>query len=100
MRTLQFKVSGQSLSKNGDFSGIVAGTKGYLRLYFDFDPEWAGCKKAVIFSRYDREQALPVINGGCPVPDEIAQHSRWKVRLIGEKKGYRITTNEVEVRQS
>lgn len=76
MRTLQFKVAGQNLSKNGDFSGIVAGTKGYLRLCFDFDPEWAGCKKAVIFSRYDREQALPVINGGCPVPDEIAKHNR------------------------
>lgn len=29
MRTLQFKVSGQSLSKDGNFSGIVAGTKGY-----------------------------------------------------------------------
>lgn len=99
MRILNFQVSGQSLSKNGDFSGIVAGTKGYLRLTFDFDPEWAGCKKAVIFRRYDREQALPVINGWCPVPDEIVQHSRWKVRLIGEKEGYRITTNEVEVKQ-
>lgn len=99
MRTLQFKVTGQNLSKSGDFSGIVAGTKGYLRLYFDFDPEWAGCKKAVIFSRYDREQALPVINGGCPVPDEITEHKRWKVYLVGVKDGYRIITNEVEVRQ-
>ena len=99
MRVLNFKVSGQSLSKDGDFSGIVSGTKGYLRLSFDFDPEWAGCKKAVIFSRYDKEHAFPVINGGCPVPDEIAQHTRWKVRLIGEKEGYRITTHEVEVRQ-
>lgn len=49
MRTLQFKVSGQSLSKDGNFSGIVAGTKGYLWLYFDFDPEWAGCKKGCNF---------------------------------------------------
>lgn len=30
MRILQFKVTGQNLSKDGDFSGIVAGTKGYL----------------------------------------------------------------------
>ncbi|MDD7562844.1 MAG: hypothetical protein PUK02_13825 [Parabacteroides sp.] len=99
MRTLQCKVTGQSLSKDGDFSGIVAGTKGYLRMAFNFNSEWDSCKKAAVFSRHDREQALPVINGGCPVPDEIAQHSRWKVRLIGEKEGYRITTNEVEVRQ-
>ena len=99
MRTLQCKVTGQSLRKDGDFSGIVAGTKGYLRMAFNFNSEWDSCKKAAVFSRHDREQALPVINGGCPVPDEIAQHSRWKVRLIGEKEGYRFTTIEVEVRQ-
>lgn len=29
MRILQFKVTGQNLSKDGDFSGIVAGTKGF-----------------------------------------------------------------------
>lgn len=27
MRILQFKVTGQNLSKDGDFSGIVAGTR-------------------------------------------------------------------------
>ena len=60
MRILQFKVTGQNLSKDGDFSGIVAGTKGYL----------------------------------------YTEYKRWKVYLVGERKGYRITTNEVEVYQS
>lgn len=53
MRTLQFKVSGQSLSKDGDFSGLIAGTKGYLYTAYNFDGEWDGCKKAAVFLRYD-----------------------------------------------
>ena len=99
MRTLQCKVIGQNLNKDGDFSGIVAGTKGYLRMTFSFDSEWDGCKKAAVFSRRGKEQAFPVANNGCNVPDEMTQYNRWYVRLIGEKEGYRITTNELEVRQ-
>lgn len=44
MRILQFKVTGQNLSKDGDFSGIVAGTKGYLYTEYNFDSEWDGCR--------------------------------------------------------
>ena len=42
MRTLQFKVDGQNLSKDGDFSGLIAGTKGYLYAEYNFDGEWGG----------------------------------------------------------
>ena len=100
MRILQFRVSGQNLSKNGDFSSIVAGTKGYLYTEYNFDSEWDGCKKAAVFSRYNKEYPVPIMNGKCRVPDEITEYKRWKVYLVGVKDGYRITTNEVEVRQS
>ena len=71
MRILPFKVTGQNLSKDGDFSGIVAGTKGYLHTEYNFDSEWDGCKKAAVFSRYDKEYPVPIVNGKCAVPDEI-----------------------------
>lgn len=100
MRILQFKVAGQNLSKDGDFSGIVAGTKGYLYTEYNFDSEWDGCKKAAVFSRCDKEYPVPIVNGKCAVADEITEYKRWKVYLVGVKDGYRITTNEVEVRQS
>lgn len=100
MRTLQFKVTGQNLSKDGDFSGLIAGTKGYLYTEYNFDSEWAGCKKAAVFLRYDKEYPVPIVNARCAVPDEITKYKRWKVYLVGLKDGYRITTNEVEVRQS
>lgn len=100
MRILQFRINGQKLSKDGDFSGLIAGTKGYLYTEYNFDGEWGGCKKAAVFSRYDKEYPVPIVNGKYAVPDEITGYKRWKVYLVGEKKGYRITTNEVEVRQS
>ncbi|NSE39780.1 hypothetical protein G4333_13810, partial [Dorea longicatena] len=53
-----------------------------------------------VFSRYDKEYPVPIVNGKCAVPDEITEYKRWKVYLVGVKDGYRITTNEVEVRQS
>ena len=100
MRTLQFKVTGQNLSKDGDFSGLIAGTRGYLQTAYNFDSEWDGCRKAAVFCRYEKEYPVPIVNGKCAVPDEIAEYKRWKVYLVGEKAGYRITTNEVAVRQS
>ena len=49
MRILQFRINGQKLSKDGDFSGLIAGTKGYLYAAYNFDREWDGCKKAAVF---------------------------------------------------
>lgn len=100
MRTLQFKVAGQELSKDGDFSGLVAGTRGYLQTAYNFDSEWDGCRKAAVFVRYGKEYPVPIVNNRCEVPEEVTEHKRWKVYLVGVKDGYRITTNEVEVRQS
>lgn len=94
MRTLQFSVSGQKLSTAGDHSGLIAGTKGYLYTAYNFDGEWDGCKKAAVFSRYDKEYPVPIVNA------QITEYKRWKVHLVGVKDGYRITTNEVEVIQS
>ena len=99
MRILQFRINGQKVSKDGDFSGLIAGTKGYLYAAYNFDREWDGCKKAAVFSRYDKEYPVPIINSKCAVPDEITGCKRWKIYLVGERKGNRITTNEVQVRQ-
>ena len=41
MRMLKFAVEGQQLAKRGDFAGVTAGSKGYLRCHFEqSDPEW------------------------------------------------------------
>lgn len=37
MRRLLFSVDGQHLAKQGDFSGITAGSKGYLKCCFGVD---------------------------------------------------------------
>lgn len=40
MRMLKFAVEGQQLAKRGDFAGVTAGSKGYLRCHFEqSDPE-------------------------------------------------------------
>lgn len=41
MRILNFKINGQKLEKTGDFSGIIRGSRKYLKCRFDFiSREW------------------------------------------------------------
>ena len=48
-RTLVFKINRQKIEKDGDFSGLVKGTRGYLQASFSYTNEWNGCKKAAVF---------------------------------------------------
>lgn len=102
MRTLSFCVDRQQITKdeNCDFSGLVPGTEGYLNAYFSFTGEWDGCKKAAVFSCNGKECAVPIINGSCVIPAQALKKSFFKVYVVGERDGYRIITNKVEVLQN
>lgn len=52
MRVLKFIINGLKLTKDPqcDFSGIVPGTKGYLKAEFKFNEDWYTCKKMAVFS--------------------------------------------------
>lgn len=101
MRTLKFLVDGQSIRKDPscDFSHIVPGTKGYLSASFDFSPDWDGCRKAAIFSCLGKNHPVPIINNKCQIPEEALIYKYFKVQVVGEMDGYRITTNSEEVKQ-
>lgn len=101
MRTLKFIVTGQRIEKDPtcDFSGLVAGTQGYLKARFDFDKDWDGCIKAASFWRIGKEYAAPVINNECVIPPEALTWNVFKVSVTGKKQGYKITTNKVDITQ-
>lgn len=101
MRKLQFSINGQKLSKSGDMSHIVRGSKGYLLCSFIFDSEdWTGYKIAAVFEVQDEEYAVPVSSSGeCLVPDEVTDSSYFKLRLVGKKNDLMLTTNRVLISQ-
>ena len=101
MRILKFIVSGQQIKKDPscEFSGIVAGTKGYLEVSFKFSDEWKGCKKAVVFNSLGKEYPVPLVEGKCNIPEGALSAKMFTVRVVGEYDGYRITTNKTEVFQ-
>ena len=98
-RILAFKINRQRIEKNGDFSGLVKGTRGYLQASFSYTTEWNGCKKAAVFLVDEKEYPVPVIQDKCDVPDEVAEKTFWELKLVGEKDEFRITTNTVGVAQ-
>ena len=102
MRTLHFTVDEQILSASDDVRDIVRGSKGYLRCQFAFDQDsWKKCNVIVAFeSDSNTEHAVSLNRDGiCNVPDEVTDGKHFKIRLIGVKKQYRITTNKILVSQ-
>lgn len=107
MRQLEFIVHGQRIEKSNtcSFAGLVKGSEGYLKASFSFDKDWDGCAKIVKFRDEFGcvKESAPVyeINGKnvCDIPNEILAYERIYISVIGQKKNYKITTNEVEVLQ-
>lgn len=101
MRQLMFNVNSQCITRDPecDFSGLVAGTVGYLQACFSFSPEWDGCKLVAQFWRGEEEHARFIIDGTCDIPPDVLLGRTFKVSVIGVRDGYRISTNKVVVRQ-
>ena len=101
MRTLKFLINAQSITKDPDcdFTGIVAGTEGYLQAEFSFSEEWQGCRMAAVFSCLGKEYPRPIKDGRCVIPAEALTWDNFGVRVVGERENYRITTNEIKIKQ-
>ena len=101
MRTLKFIIAAQAITKDPDcdFSGIVAGTEGYLRAEFSFSEEWQGCRMAAVFSCMRKEYPQPIKNGRCVIPAEALEWDNFGVRVVGQRENYQITTSEIKIRQ-
>ena len=103
MRNLNFKVSGQKLSKEGDFDHIVVGSKSYLKACFAFDSEWQGLAKVAVFTSSIGDIVPAKINaeGSCIVPDEVTDGEYISIRVVGKSlTGQLITSNSVSFLQS
>lgn len=102
-RTLEFEVCQQRLMRyrDCDFSGIVAGSVGYLRAKFYFTSrEWTGCTIAASFWSDGKEYAVLLDrNNECLIPAEALKGERFLVSVMGAKPGYRIETTKVKVKQ-
>lgn len=98
MRRLLFSVDGQHLAKQGDFTGVTAGSKGYLRCRFALsDPEWLMAKKIAVFN--DEYAVTVSAEGECAVPDEVTDGKCFKVYLAGQNGKTRMVTNRVLIEQ-
>ena len=103
MRTLEFDVRGQKLEKRegSDFSGLVAGTDGYLQANFWFNGnEWRECVKAAsFFSDGVEHAAILDSKDTCVIPKEALTGRRFSVSITGIRKGFKIKTNRTDVKQ-
>ena len=102
MRTLYFEINGQTLRKIDNFSGIIKGSKQYLKCRFAVkDPEWTGIGIVAVFENNNGSYAVAgQKDGSCMVPDEVTDGSYFKVSVVGVSgKNKKITTNKELVNQ-
>ena len=107
MKDLHFDVNGQRLTKANeeDFKHIVAKSKGYLRCMFSFDDEWAGTKKAALFTTRIRfksdvvQDIVRVDNVSCMVPDGVTDSNVFYVKIFGKRPGLELHTNWIMIEQ-
>lgn len=101
MRILTFNVHGQKLEKDPtcDFDNIVAGSKNYLKAYFNLPEDWQNCVVAASFWRGKEENAMILENNMCEIPDEMIDYPTFRVSLTCKKNQQLIPTNKVLVRQ-
>lgn len=104
MRILDFEVERQRVkrSQSCDFSGLVAGSVGYLRARFNFvGSDWQNCRAIVArFWIDDKEYATTLDKeNGCEIPSEVLKEEKFAVSVLGANTAYRIETNKVYVRQ-
>lgn len=105
MRTLKFIVENQLIRQdpNCDFSGLIPGTKGYLRVEFTFSKEWADCAKiASFYSMLGKEFPYRILEDGvsCEIPVEALKRRSFKIQLLGKYEDKLLITNKVVVNQN
>lgn len=104
MRTLKFIVSGQLINPDPkcDFSGLVPGTEGFLQAEFVFSREWNDCVKVAGFYSLMGTEFPPqlLINNTCVIPKEALAKKIFKIKVIGKKDDFKITTNKISVVQN
>ena len=103
-RILEFNVNKQRLQKKSgcDFTGIVAGSIGYLRTKFYLSPEeWNDCTiKIARFWLGDTEYSVILdANNSCDIPPEVLTGEKFAVSILGVSTGYKIETNKAYVKQ-
>lgn len=104
MRTLKFIVNGQTLTPdpNCDFTGLVPGSGGYLRVEFAFSSEWENTVKVVgFYSRLGAEYRPQHLNDGksCVIPTEVLAKRVFKIQVMGRNATIRLITNKLEIDQ-
>ena len=100
MRNLYFRVDGQTLKAEEEYTGIMRGSHRYLNLMFDFGREWANYKKVMSVKDVEGNEYNSVITrNGVVLPQEITGTSRLYITVyVGDGKTT-VKTNTVTIEQ-
>lgn len=96
---LEFEVNGQALKWLNSDSQLVKGSRKFIKCVFTASDELNEYRKIARFKARNKEEYMPILDGECIVPDNIANYRTFNVSVISMKGEQYIPTNEVTIRQ-
>lgn len=100
MRNLYFRVDGQELKPEEQYTGIMRGSHRYLNLMFEFGREWANYKKVVSVKDVEGNEYNAVITRrGVLLPREVTGTSRLYITVYAKEGETTVKTNTVTIEQ-
>lgn len=100
MRNLYFRVDGQELKPEEQYTGIMRGSHRYLNLMFEFGREWANYKKVVSVKDVEgNEYNVVITRNGVLLPKDVTGTSRLYITVYGSDGKTTVKTNTVTIEQ-
>ena len=100
MKELRFRVDGQTLKAEEEYTGIMRDSHRYLRFVFSFCREWANYKKVVqVKDANGKEYNAYNTPDGVVLPQEITGTSRLYITVYGSNGKTTVKTNTVTIEQ-
>lgn len=99
---LRFTVKGKVLKKDltTPFNDMIFGSGQGYTAEFVLDEEWRGYSCVACFVTEGKTHYVPLISSRGDIPEEVLQFKKFAVRVVGQKGGSRITTNDNQVIQT
>lgn len=103
MRNLYFRVDGQTLKAEEEYTGIMRGSHRYLNLMFEFGREWANYKKVVSVKDVEGNEYNEyndfITRNGVLLPKDVTGTSRLYITVYVSDGKTTVKTNTVTIEQ-
>ena len=98
MRDIRFNVNQQRIQNEDSVAFVYKGSHNYINLIFNFNKDWEGCVKGIVYVVGAKEKAYLLKDDSHVVPAEAFDEKELVFYLVGKTKDYRIESQKFTIK--